>query len=212
MGDFAGVAAGLVADAGKFRRGVGVACRGAIEEPDAQQRGGGEAERGIAAQRGEFAVGSRGCAVRSVDDGKLGSDACETGGGVQIGGVACRIGGAHGGGLAGQGDEAGVVVEASEFAAGPAVGIEDLEALGFGDGGLVDAGEASVPSGVVASRKRAYGPHAMAPVRFFSGPRNLERTGRRAGQFSRTLRGAFRYYFAQQTGNSRRGKRPEGTL
>ena len=60
---------------------------------------------------------------------------------------------------------------------------------------------------VVASRKRAYSPHAMAPVRFFSGPRNLERTGRRAGQFSRTLWGAFRSTLLLRAANRQQSKR-----
>ena len=64
-----------------------------------------------------------------------------------------------------------------------------------------------MPSGVVASRKRAYSPHAMAPVRFFSGPRNLERTGRRAGQFSRTLWGAFRSTLLLRAANRQQSKR-----
>ncbi len=71
------------------------------------------------------------------------------GGGVEVGGVAADVGGADGGSLAGEADGAGVV-EAAEFAAFPLVSGEDLEALGLGDGGLIEAADDAVSAAELA--------------------------------------------------------------
>ena len=150
MGDFAGVVAGLVADADELGRGVGIAGGGAVEEAVAEEGGGGKAEGGVAAEGGQLGVGPGGGAFRGIDEGELGGDAGEAGGWVEVGGIAAGIGGADGGSLAGEGDEAEVVIEAADFAAFPPVGLEDGEALALGDGGFINGGDEAVAAAVLA--------------------------------------------------------------